>query len=200
LNIKNKECNPEGFVMRLFVAVPVSDSVKQYARMVRNDLGAVRPDIKWVEYENYHLTVKFLGEVREVLLPELIKNLSLAADTSPAFNLSAGGLGYFPNRVRPRVIWLGIKGEIDKAEFLGERVDAYLSEMGFEREKDHRFHLTLGRVRSDTNLPQLLKLTEEIKSKEKLRSFKVVNFHLMSSDLTPNGPKYSILHTFNLNG
>ncbi len=186
--------------MRLFVAVPVSDSVKQYARMFRNELGMVRPDIKWVEYENYHLTLKFLGEVSEAILPGIIKQLSLAADNSPAFNLSAGGLGFFPNRTRPRVVWMGIKGEIDKAEFLGERVDAYLSAMGFDKERDHRFHLTLGRIRSDSKLPELLKLVANMKSKDKLRSFKVDNFHLMNSDLTPNGPVYSILHTFRLDG
>lgn len=186
--------------MRLFVAIPVSDSVKQYARMFRNELGVVRPDIKWVEYENYHLTVKFLGEVKQAALPGIIKNLDLAADTSPAFNLSAGGLGFFPNRMRPRVLWMGIKGEIDKAEFLGERVDAYLSEMGFDREKDHRFHLTLGRFRSDSRLPELLKIVTDLSSKDKLRSFRVDSFHLMNSDLTPHGPVYSIIHTFGLNG
>ena len=186
--------------MRLFVAVPVRDSIKQYARMIRNELGEARADVKWVEYENYHLTLKFLGEVKESLLPVIIKNLALAADTSPAFHLSAGGLGFFPNRMRPRVIWMGIKGEIEKAEFLGERVDAYLSDLGFEEEKNHRFHLTLGRLRSDSRLPELLKSVAEMGGKEKLRSFKVENFYLMNSSLTPNGPVYSILHTFSLGG
>ncbi len=186
--------------MRLFVAVPVSDNVKQYARMIRNELGYARADVKWVEYENYHLTLKFLGEMQESLLPKIIKNLALAADTSPAFYLSAGGLGFFPNRMRPRVIWMGIKGEIEKAEFLGERVDAYLSDLGLEEEKDHRFHLTMGRIRSDSRLPELLKLVADMSGKDKLRSFKVDAFHLMKSHLTPGGPVYSILHTFSLGG
>lgn len=57
--------------MRLFVAIAVPDSVKQHARMLRNYLGRSRPDIKWVEYDNYHLTVKFLGEVNSADLPRL---------------------------------------------------------------------------------------------------------------------------------
>jgi 2'-5' RNA ligase len=186
--------------MRLFVAVPVSDSVKEYAMTIRNELGAARADIKWVESENYHLTLKFLGEVKESLLPAIIKNLALGADTSPAFNLSAGGLGFFPNAMRPRVIWMGIKGEIEKAEFLGERVDAYLSDLGYEEEKKHRFHLTLGRIRSDSRLPELLKLVAEMGGKDKLRSFKVENIYLMNSSLTSKGPVYTILHTFILGG
>jgi 2'-5' RNA ligase len=186
--------------MRLCVAVPVPDSVKQYTAMIRNELRVARPDVKWVEYDNYHLTLKFLGEVKESLLPAIIENLALAADTSPVFHLSAGGLGFFPNRMRPRVIWIGIKGEIEKAEFLGERVDAYLSSLGFEEEKNHLFHLTMGRLRSDSRLPELLKLVVEMGRQEKLHSFKVENFHLMNSSLTPNGPVYSILHTFSLGG
>ena len=121
--------------MRLFVAIAVPDSVKQHARMLRNYLGRSRPDIKWVEYDNYHLTVKFLGEVNSADLPRLKKQLVLTGEAVPPFYLSAGGLGYFPNSRRPRVIWLGIKGELDKAAFLGERVDAYLGELGFEPER-----------------------------------------------------------------
>jgi len=186
--------------MRMFVAIPVPDSVKQHARMVRNELGASRPDIKWVEYQNYHLTLKFLGEVNISDLPILKENLTRVADSAPAFNLSAGGLGYFPNRTRPRVIWLGIKGELEKAEFLAERVDAYLSSLGFEEEREHRFHLTLGRVRSDTNLPALQKIAEQMKVKGKLTAFKVETFNLMMSSLSSGGPVYSILDTFTLNG
>jgi 2'-5' RNA ligase len=187
-------------MMRLFVAVPVSDSVKEYAWRIRSELGAVKADVKWVEYDNYHLTLKFLGEVKEELIPAIIENLAIGADTSPVFHLSAGGVGFFPNRIRPRVIWMGIKGEIEKAEFLGERADAYLSDLGFEEEKNHRFHLTMGRIRSDSRLPELLKQVAEMGDKEKLRSFKVENFHLMKSVLTPSGPVYSIIHTFSLDG
>jgi len=186
--------------MRLFIAVAVPDSVKQYARMIRNDLGAARADVKWVEYENYHLTLKFLGEVKETELPLIRQSLTMAAESCPAFNLSAGGLGFFPNKMRPRVIWMGIKGELDKAEFLGERIDAYLTTQGFEEEKNHRYHLTLGRVRSDLRLNEMLKLVRDLEGKEKLRSFKVDQFHLMKSVLGSKGPVYSVVATFPLKG
>jgi len=186
--------------MRLFAAVSVPDSVKQHARMVRNELGSTMADVKWVDYKNYHLTIKFLGEVNEERLPAIKESLRLAADSSPAFHLSAGGIGFFPNRIRPRVIWIGIKGEVEKAEFMSERVDAYLSTLGFEEEKEHRFHLTLGRFRSDNKIHEVQKKVEEIARKEKLISFKVEKFHLMKSSLNPGGPVYSVLESFNLNG
>jgi len=186
--------------MRLFVAIAVPDSVKQHARMLRNYLGRSRPDIKWVEYDNYHLTVEFLGEVNSADLPRLKKQLVLTGEAVPPFYLSAGGLGYFPNSRRPRVIWLGIKGELDKAAFLGERVDAYLGELGFEPERDHRFHLTLGRIRTEDNLKEMQKSIEQLETRDKLIGFKVDRFQLMMSELSRSGPKYFELGSFDLKG
>lgn len=186
--------------MRAFVAIPLPDDIKQYARMMRNKLGIARPDIKWVEYQNYHLTVKFLGEVNSKDLTELKRNLRLAADSVPVLNLSAGGIGFFPNQTRPRVIWMGIKGEIDKAEFLCDRVDTYLSAMDFAPEKDHRLHLTLGRIRSDKNIKEMMTILEKNPDKNKLRSFRVEEFHLMQSVLDASGPQYHVLDTYTLNG
>ncbi len=186
--------------MRLFVAISVPDSVKQHARMIRNQLGVYRADIKWVEYENYHLTVKFLGEVNSSDLPQLKKQLSVAAESSPPFNLSAGGVGYFPNRRRPRVFWLGIKGELDKAEFAAERVDAYLGDLGYEPEREHRFHLTLGRIRSDTNIKDMQLAADKMTAKDKLVVFRVDKLRLMMSDLKSSGPVYSEMGSFVLKG
>lgn len=186
--------------MRMFVAIPVPDKVKQHARMFRNDLGVSRADIKWVDYQNYHLTLKFLGEVNEAALPEIKQNLMRAADSCPSFNLSVDDLGFFPSRMRPRVIWLGLRGEIEKAEFLGERVDAYLASLGFEEEKEHRFHLTLGRVRSDAKINEMLKIAEHLVGKGRISLFKVDHIHLMESILAPGGPIYSVLETYYLKG
>jgi 2'-5' RNA ligase len=186
--------------MRTFVAIDVPDSVKQYARMIRNHLGQSRADIKWVEYQNYHLTVKFLGEVKESGLSSISRQLRLAADSCPVFYLSAGGIGFFPNQRRPRVIWMGIHGEVDKAEFLGERVDAYLSELRFESEREHTLHLTLGRIRSEVNLNELMKNVREHESQTKLIGFKVERFRLMQSELTKTGAIYTELDTYPLKG
>jgi 2'-5' RNA ligase len=138
--------------------------------------------------------------VNEELLDDIKRNLSMAADSSPAFNLSAGDLGFFPNKNRPRVIWMGIKGEVSKAELLAKRVDDCLLSAGFQKEKNHRFHLTLGRFRSDSNIHSLQRKAEELMEREKFISFKVDKFHLMMSTLSSQGPEYLILDTFTLNG
>jgi len=93
--------------MRLFAAIPVPDMIKDYAWEIKNQLDVGLFDIKWVEYENYHLTLKFLGEVQEHEIQGIKDRLQMAAEASPPINLFFGGLGFFPHRNHPRVIWLG---------------------------------------------------------------------------------------------
>lgn len=185
--------------MRTFIAIPVPDEVKNYASRVRRELEKARADVKWVEYENYHLTIKFLGESDKKSLTDIKARLNLAAEASPAFSLSLGELGFFPNRRRPRVIWLDINGEIEKAAFLGGRVDAYLSQLGYEEEKNHRFHLTLGRIRSERGMNEMNEIIKTIEYRKRY-SFSVDSFSLMESVLSPNGAVYSALEQFTLNG
>ena len=186
--------------MRLFLAIPVSDAIKDYAASLRNELDMNHPDVKWVEKINYHLTLKFLGEVAPASLGDIKKCLNSIAEACPAFSLKTRGLGFFPNRGRPRVIWAGIFGEMDKAEFLGERVDAYLSEFGFDPEKKRSFHLTLGRIRSELGLDELQLKAAGINKRGEEHSFAVDQFLLMESKLSSRGPHYSVLERYPLEG
>lgn len=186
--------------MRLFIAIPVPEAVKQYACSLKKELEALQVDVKWVEYENYHLTLKFLGEVEDSKLDKIRSCLNYAAESSPPFALKLSRLGFFPNHHRPRVLWIGVKGEMEKAYFLGDRVDAYLSELGFESDKKRTFHLTLGRIRSELNQDKLVKKVYEISQSLKEHEFVVNNFLLMESYLYSDGPVYKIKETFNLNG
>jgi len=89
---------------------------------------------------------------------------------------------------------------LEKAVFLGERVDAYLAHSGFEAEAEHRFHLTLGRIRSENNLPAMMKIITEDVDEHKFVAFKVDQIQLMESQLTKEGPAYTVLEKFTLNG
>lgn len=186
--------------MRLFIAIPVPESVKDYANGVRQRLQSTDADVKWVEKENMHLTVKFLGEVKEDQLPSIDKELQKVGECCPAFMLSLYGIGFFPNKNRPRVIWMGVRGEIDKAEFLAERTDAYLATLGFEEERSHRFHLTLGRIRSDRNLKMFMHQVALEKEQLKHHSFRVDKIYLMESTLTASGPIYKKINSYALLG
>lgn len=186
--------------MRLFVAIPVPEEIKQYAYAIRNELEFLNPDIKWVEYQNYHLTLKFLGEVEDYKIDRVQKCLMQAAESSTPFVLRLSHLGFFPNRRHPRVLWIGVKGELDKADFLGERIDAYLNELGFEDDKKRTFHLTLGRIRSERNQNKLIEKIYEINQNITEYKFAVNNFLLMESYLYSDGPVYKVNHSFELKG
>lgn len=186
--------------MRLFVAIPVPDVIKDYAWEIKNKLDDGVYDIKWVEYENYHLTLKFLGEVQDSEIQQIKDRLQMAAEASPPFNLFLGGLGFFPHRNRPRVIWLGAKGDIAKADFLGERIDTYLREIDFEEEKKRSFHLTLGRVRSEKNQNRLVQQVSRMNEISPTMPVKIGEFYLMESQLFSGGPKYIIQERYELEG
>ncbi|HQA06451.1 MAG TPA: RNA 2',3'-cyclic phosphodiesterase [Syntrophomonadaceae bacterium] len=184
--------------MRLFTAIPVPDEIKDYTSMIRKELEVINPDVKWVEKENYHLTLKFLGDVPVDMLEPLCDFLERAAVSSPSFKLRLQGMGFYPNRRRPRVIWIGISGEMEKALFLGDRVDAYLSTLGFEAEARRDYHLTLGRIRSERNLNELVNKISYLGTTIQTEFFTVTEFYLMESQLTSKGSVYTVKRKFTL--
>jgi 2'-5' RNA ligase len=95
---------------------------------------------------------------------------------------------------------MGVKGEMEKAYFLGERVDTYLSELGFETERKRSFHLTLGRIRSEREIDKVLVQTGIINPRLKKYSFAISEFTLMESRLSSAGPEYSVLEKYKLEG
>lgn len=186
--------------MRSFVSIPVPDYVKQHADKVRKNISLAAADLKWVEYENYHLTLKFLGEVTREIMNEVHKGLLLAGESCPPLELTTAQIGFFPNKNRPRVLWLGIEGEMDKAYFLGERVDAYLHSFGFESEERRSFHLTLGRIRSDVKRDELIRRVNAYNKEIEKITFNIEEFHLMESQLSSRGPSYLLHERIILNG
>ncbi|MGI6412196.1 MAG: RNA 2',3'-cyclic phosphodiesterase [Syntrophomonadaceae bacterium] len=185
--------------MRIFIAVTLAEPVREHLLRVRNRLRTASPDVKWVEYENFHLTLKFLGNIKPGLIPKIKEQLYTVGETCPTFELFPDQLGFFPSKIRPRVIWLGLKGEVAKAQFLGERVDAYLSELGFEPEKNRSMHLTIGRIRSELNLKEMLQVafSEDFSSQVPI---KVADFSLMESEISSRGPRYRVIERFELSG
>lgn len=186
--------------MRIFLAIPVSEAIKDLAFQARRELELSGADVKWVERDNYHLTLKFIGEIEPTMV-ELIKDrLEQVAESCPPFRLTFRRWGFFPGYTRPRVVWIGVEGELDKAEFLGERIDAYLGELGFEAEKKRSLHLTLGRIRSDRNLQKLLERTRQEKVIGAGSDCQVDKFVLMESILSSRGPQYLVRGSYQLNG
>jgi RNA 2',3'-cyclic 3'-phosphodiesterase len=185
---------------RGFLAVPLPEDVREQAAAVVERLRGAG-EVRWTATANFHLTLKFLGEVAPRVLPELTAGLAEAARATGPFDVELGGAGAFPRMDRPQVVWIGLTAGQEALAELAGRVEAACARAGFPRdERPFRAHLTLGRVKSTPGgspageLPARLRALGDVT----LGAARVEAFDLMQSTLTPRGPIYSIVETFAL--
>ena len=137
--------------MRCFVAVDVPPDVcaRVTALTERLRRAARRADVRWSNTGTLHVTLKFLGEVPDARVPAVERALAAVAVSHAPLALVAAGAGGFPSASRPRVLYVGILGEVDGLGRLAAAVDGALEALGFPGERRaFRGHLTVGRVRS----------------------------------------------------
>lgn len=188
--------------IRSFVAVELPSGIKTELSSLQVGLKrGQHPFVKWINPNNIHLTLKFLGNVSSTAMPQLIGALNGAAQGIFTFNLQLGKLGAFPDLRRPRIIWVGVEGEVEKLALLQKAIESALLPLGFQSE-NHSFsaHLTLGRLRERVTNEQkqdFARWTSTVKC-EINKSFKVKAFKLMKSQLTPDGAIYSELASIGL--
>jgi RNA 2',3'-cyclic 3'-phosphodiesterase len=180
-------------LMRLFVACEVPAEIRQTLSTAVRMFPSACADVKWVEEENMHITVKFLGEVPDKDLPSIREALGKVPFYSLVCRIS--GFGAFPDESRPRVIWAGLEpGKV--IEELHENVESALSGLGIPKDRDFSAHLTIGRVRQ-VNDPSLLRyFFDDVKALANEQTFRISALHLKKSVLAPSGPVYSDAATF----
>jgi 2'-5' RNA ligase len=175
---------------RCFVAVEIDDSaIKMALVRAQRVLEATEADVKCVEEENIHITLKFLGEVPEVKtnqVAELVRGIAF----SP-FNLDFRGVGVFPNPSRPSVVWAGVSGDVSEMLAVFTELDRGLKSLGFEPERrQFQPHATLCRVRSGRNRVELVEAVRGMEDEE-FGVLHVKHITLKRSVLTRSGPIYS---------
>ena len=135
---------------RLFAAIELPSEVRRQLAGMIAQLGVELPggSVRWVQADGIHLTLKFYGEVATDRVPSLSAALrQAAAGTLPPLALELKELGAFPSPARPRVIWAGVTGELEKLQDLQRAVERASAALGFEPEaRGFTPHLTLGRV------------------------------------------------------
>lgn len=190
--------------MRTFIAIELSDEIRDVLAKAQAHLKYAGADVKWVEPHNIHLTLKFLGEIDERKCDEVKSILdSIASQTHP-FEISIKDIGAFPKIEYPRVIWIGLDKGASEAAELAKETDERLSKIGFQKEnRSFAAHLTIGRVRSPKNREALkekvqscqLSLSAEALAKAEAISPQLAkSVILFQSTLTPSGPIYTKLH------
>ena len=187
--------------IRAFIAIELPQEIKVQLRELQQRLKVGKEEaVKWVEPEAIHLTLKFLGNITWKKVEEISQAVSPVVKEVRPFALRPEGLGAFPNLRAPRVVWVGVGGDLEVLLTLQGRVDQALSLLGFEREKGFSPHLTLGRVREKAP-PRIRELLgRELGELEVpgMTSFQVASVSLMRSTLTPSGAIYSRLASFAL--
>ena len=184
--------------MRLFIAINIPkkerERIYRSARPLREEAFPVR----WVPSDLFHLTLKFLGEVRAESLPPVEAVLERVAAATSGFSMEIGGFGAFPTIRRPRVIWLGVEPS-PALRCLKHDVEWALSELDFEREtRAFHPHFTLGRVANDDGAGAFRGLDTLAAELTYAREVNVRRFDLMVSHLSASGPRYEVLTGFPL--
>jgi 2'-5' RNA ligase len=183
---------------RTFIAVNLNREIIEHLVSLQNILSITESKIKWVEKNNLHLTMKFLGYI-SLEQTELIKSEleEIASRYSPFIIRLSSTIGVFPIYKMPRIIWVGIKEGTNELKEIYNSIENNLSNKGFPREnKDFSSHITIGRVkfiRDKANFIQMLKRIEVNNLTHEVNSI-----DLMESKLTPNGPIYNITARFPL--
>lgn len=206
--------------MRLFIAIEIPENIKEFLLKII-PINLPLDGVNVVQKQNLHITLKFLGEVEESLIPDIKETLKSISGEFSAFTLKITRPGVFPDKFKPRVIWIGTENT-DTLKTIAKRIDENLHKYGFEKEqREFKAHITLARVKNFQNGRYLFerilkafkdKITSEISVKKKFSSydivetiensspikFSVTEFVLMKSTLTPKGSIYNVLERFPL--
>ncbi len=182
----------KGELIRCFVAVEIPEPIQVLLKPVQTHLQSQIHKASWTKLGNFHLTLKFLGDVRPEVINDVSEALERVADTHSPFSITFGGIGAFPNLARPRVVWMGIKQGVSPVSRLAKAVNHELAHLGFSTDNRFHPHLTLARLRTATNLEPL---------KNILRKYDIIvggfmhvnEIALMQSQLHRNGAVYTPL-------
>ncbi|MGI0149880.1 MAG: RNA 2',3'-cyclic phosphodiesterase [Thermoplasmata archaeon] len=163
------------------------------------DLRRASPSLKVVNTKQLHLTVKFLGDTEEGLVPEIVTAMREAAADVRPFEIRVRGTGAFPSLARMNVIWVGVEGAEPIAR-IAELLEASLEPLGFPREdRPWKAHVTLARVKGRQDLDRVRRILEA-HATEAFGAHVVDAIHLKKSVLTPQGAQYSVLETVRFGG
>jgi 2'-5' RNA ligase len=179
----------------MFIAVDVGKAIRDRCVALQDTLARAGTDVKWVEENNLHVTLLFLGEVEDRETPALCQAVADCCAGRDAFSMSVETVGCFPNPRRPRVVWVGIGAGSGELTALHDALEPPLLELGCYRREDRAYtpHITLGRVKGERSPTAALATALMRHAKWHGGETDVREIHVLSSELTPQGPIYTVL-------
>ena len=183
------------FFFRSFLAVDVPQTVTREIQVLTDSLKKAGADVKWVEPQNLHLTLKFLGDLDGERLSQVKDFLDQFCPAKAAFPIRFSELGGFPDLRAPKVLWVGLAEGEESLKTLAAGLESGLAEIGFEKsEKPFSAHLTIGRVRSPKGLGRLAEAVK-VENYSSVQAVRVDHIIFYKSTLTREGPIYESIHT-----
>jgi len=181
-------------MIRSFIAIELPEETIQNLAAIQEQLKGSRARVRWVKLGSIHLTLKFLGNISPVQVDEIAAAAAQVVVDEPPVTLCPAGLGAFPSNRKPRVIWVGLRGEVERLVNIQAGLEKALEPLGFAQEgRGFRPHLTIGRVKDRRGLQSLIEAmsTQEL---PEFNSFDADEIILYKSDLRPTGAIYTKLH------
>jgi RNA 2',3'-cyclic 3'-phosphodiesterase len=179
--------------IRAFIAFDLPKDILESIGDVQEQIRKRGVKFRWVPFENIHLTMKFIGDIHVDLIDKVSHMMAESAEGFSAISLYANGIGVFPGLHRPRVLWIGIDGEIDRLYRLQKILDEKLSMIGIPTEKrPFKGHLTIGRAKEGMNMESLKESLRAFYDFQ-TRPFGINEMKLFQSELSPTGAVYSCM-------
>lgn len=187
--------------IRSFLAFELPREIKEIISQASRDLENSLLDVRRVKVENIHLTMVFLGNVLEGQIRPISEAAEKVCIRYSPFHVSLKGTGIFGSRKSPRVLWIGLEGDIDRMSYFRGALHKRLGPFGIKEEKRRfRPHLTLGRFRkgheAHCGLDEFLSRHKDLTSPECLLG----ELALFRSDLNPGGAVYTKMNSWPLGG
>jgi 2'-5' RNA ligase len=185
--------------IRSFLAFELAPDIKKQIEGISKELKKSNLPVRWVKPENIHLTLIFLGDVEENLIEAVKEKVNEVVREMTSFKVRLKGAGVFPSLKRPRVVWVGLDGDIDRLSDLRDNLQLKLNALGFIPERrPFKPHLTLGRFKGRTSGEHGLKNILERYYETKSDIYCLKEFILFKSDLKPSGAEYTKICTWRL--
>lgn len=186
--------------MRLFIAINIPKKERERIYRAARPLRETDFPVRWVKSDLFHLTLKFLGDVRPSTLKTIDDVIGSVAEKTGSFQMEIGGFGAFPTIRRPRILWVGADPS-PALRCLKQDLEWALSDHGFGREtRAFHPHFTLGRSTTDEGAGAFRGLDSLTAGLSLSTEVKVWKVDLMESHLSSSGPRYEILSSFPLKG
>ncbi|WP_069807292.1 RNA 2',3'-cyclic phosphodiesterase [Vulcanisaeta thermophila] len=175
---------------RVFIAVDINDELKKPMLQLQRELMIAGVDMKPVEPENLHITLRFIGEITREELNEVMKRLERLSYRR--FIMHMVGVGAFPDLTRPRVIWVGVKEGSEDLARVHDEVMKLTGDIGQRDDREFTPHLTIARVRHIRDRERFMSVIRKYENQD-FGTQEVIEIKLKQSTLTPRGPIYNDL-------